>query len=119
MLFGKRGEENVVVRGARVIDPTEGVDAILDVRVDAGMIAQLGTSLETNEHRVIDGKGLVLAPAFVDPHVEGRVDPLRRIDDPRAADHEVVLACAPGEEHHATSTAAAAWTPTGPLVSRS
>jgi dihydroorotase len=72
MLFGRTGEENVVVRGARVIDATEGVDAVLDVRVDAGTIAQLGTNLDTNEHRVIDGEGLVLAPAFVDPHVHLR-----------------------------------------------
>jgi dihydroorotase len=72
MLFGKAGQDNVVVRGARVVDSTEGVDAVLDVRVDAGVVAQLGTNLETNEHRVIDGEGLVLAPAFVDPHVHLR-----------------------------------------------
>jgi dihydroorotase len=72
MLFGKTGQENLVVRGARVVDSTEGVDAVLDVRVDAGVVAQLGTNLETNEHRVIDGEGLVLAPAFVDPHVHLR-----------------------------------------------
>jgi dihydroorotase len=72
MLFGKRGEENVVVRGARVIDAAEGVDAVMDVRVDAGRIAQLGTNLDTNEHRVVEGQGLVLAPAFVDPHVHLR-----------------------------------------------
>src|SRR5439155_2897887 len=50
----------------------EGVDAMLDVRVDGGAIAQLGTNLETNAHRVVDGEGLVLAPAFVDPHVHLR-----------------------------------------------
>ena len=72
MLFGKRGEENLVVRGARVIDPGEGLDAVIDVRVDAGTIAQLGTNLDGNEHRVVDGDGLVLAPAFVDPHVHLR-----------------------------------------------
>jgi dihydroorotase len=72
MLFGKRGKENVVVRGARVIDAAEGVDAVMDVRVDAGTIAQLGTNLDTNEHRVIDGEGMVLAPAFFDPHVHLR-----------------------------------------------
>jgi dihydroorotase len=72
MLCGKTGQENLVVRGARVVDPCEGVDAILDVRVDAGVVAQLGTNLETNEHRVIDGDGLVLAPAFIDPHVHLR-----------------------------------------------
>jgi dihydroorotase len=72
MLFGKTGDQNVVVRGARVIDSSEGVDAVMDVRVDAGAIAQLGTNLETNAHRTIDGGGLVLAPAFVDPHVHLR-----------------------------------------------
>jgi dihydroorotase len=72
MLYGKEGHENLVVRGARVIDPGEGVDAVLDVRIDGGTIAQLGTKLDTNEHRVVDAEGLVLAPAFVDPHVHLR-----------------------------------------------
>jgi dihydroorotase len=72
MLFGGRGEENIVVRGARVIDAAEGVDAVMDVRVDAGTITQLGTNLDTNAHRVVEGEGLVLAPAFVDPHVHLR-----------------------------------------------
>ena len=72
MLFGKQGHENLVVRGARVVDPGEGVDAVLDVRVDGGTVAQLGTNLDTNAHQVVDGQGLVLAPAFVDPHVHLR-----------------------------------------------
>jgi dihydroorotase len=73
MLFGKAApKENIVVRGARVVDPVEGVDAVLDVRVDDGVIAALGTELDTNAHRVVEGSGLVLAPAFVDPHVHLR-----------------------------------------------
>jgi dihydroorotase len=72
MLFGKQGREDLIVRGAHVIDTAAGVDAVLDVRVDGGTIAQLGTNLETNAHRVVDGRGLVLAPAFVDPHVHLR-----------------------------------------------
>jgi dihydroorotase len=72
MLFGKQGSDDLVIRGARVIDSGEGVDAVLDVRVDGGTIAQLGTNLETNAHRVVDGQGLLLAPAFVDPHVHLR-----------------------------------------------
>jgi len=73
MLYAKQGAtENLVVRGARVLDPAEGVDAVMDVRVDDGVIAALGASLDTNSHRVLDGDGLVLAPAFVDPHVHLR-----------------------------------------------
>ena len=72
MLFGKQGRDDLIVRGAHVIDTAGGVDAVLDIRVDGGTIAQLGTNLETNAHRVVDGQGLVLAPAFVDPHVHLR-----------------------------------------------
>ncbi|TMM23306.1 MAG: dihydroorotase [Actinobacteria bacterium] len=74
MLFVRNGRsDDLVVRGARVLDPAEGVDGVCDVRVDGGTIAQLGTNLETNEHRVVDGSGLVLAPGFVDAHVHLRV----------------------------------------------
>jgi dihydroorotase len=73
MLFAKQSpSENLVVRGARVLDPVEGVDAVMDVRVDDGVIAALGANLDANSHKVIDADGLVLAPAFVDPHVHLR-----------------------------------------------
>jgi dihydroorotase len=73
MLWGKTGREDLVVRDAHVIDPVEGIDAVCDVRVDGGTVSQLGTNLETNGHRGVDAAGLVLAPAFVDPHVHLRV----------------------------------------------
>jgi dihydroorotase len=63
---------DLVIRGARVLDPAHGVDAKLDIRVDGGVIAQLGEELATNGHRVVEGAGQLLAPAFVDPHVHLR-----------------------------------------------
>jgi dihydroorotase len=72
MLAGRTGTDDVVVRGARVLDPVEGIDATVDVRIDNGVIAQIGLDLDTNEHRVIDAAGLTLAPAFIDPHVHLR-----------------------------------------------
>ncbi len=74
MLFAKSGSrDDLVVRGARVVDPVEGIDSVCDVRVDGGTVAQLGTSLEPNGHQVIEADGLLLAPAFIDPHVHLRV----------------------------------------------
>jgi dihydroorotase len=73
MLVGKEGpRENLIVTGARVLDPGEGIDTTVDVRVDDGVISAVGARLERNGHRVLDGDGLVLAPAFVDPHVHLR-----------------------------------------------
>jgi dihydroorotase len=73
MLFAKdEPRDNIVVRGARVLDPVEGIDETVDVRVDDGVVAALGCDLDTNSHRVIEGRGLVVAPAFVDPHVHLR-----------------------------------------------
>ncbi|HZT16621.1 MAG TPA: dihydroorotase [Gaiellaceae bacterium] len=72
MLAGPVGRDDLVIRGARVLDPVEGVDAVLDVRVDGGTIAALASELDANGHRVVDAGGLVLAPAFVDPHVHLR-----------------------------------------------
>jgi dihydroorotase len=67
--------ENLVIRGARVVDPVERIDAVLDVVVDGGVIARLEStgSNRENGHRVVNGEGLLLAPAFVDPHVHLRV----------------------------------------------
>jgi dihydroorotase len=72
MLAGRTGTDNIVIRGARVLDPVEGVDATLDVRIDDGMIAQIGEHLDTNEHRVVEAAEMILAPAFIDPHVHLR-----------------------------------------------
>jgi len=72
MLAGQIGHDDIVIRGARVLDPGEGLAAMLDVRIDDGVIAQIGERLDTNEHKVVDASGLILAPAFVDPHVHLR-----------------------------------------------
>jgi dihydroorotase len=63
--------DDLVVRGARVLDPVEGIEGFVDVRIDRGTIVATG-NVDANGHRVIDGTGLVLAPAFVDPHVHLR-----------------------------------------------
>ena len=72
MLFGKDApKDTLVIKGARVLDPGQSVDAVLDVVVDDGIITSLSGPPQ-NGHRVIDASGLLLAPAFVDPHVHLR-----------------------------------------------
>ena len=53
--------------------PGRGIDAVLEVRIDGGAIAAgRASSVDANEHRVIDGARARAAPAFVDPHVHLR-----------------------------------------------
>lgn len=73
MLWAKAApRENLIVRGARLLDAAAKVDGVMDVRVDGGTIAELGSRLDSNSHRVVEAEGLTLAPAFVDPHVHLR-----------------------------------------------
>jgi dihydroorotase len=63
---------DLVIRGARVLDPVQRVDDSLDVRVDGGVITALGHRLDANGHKIVEAEGLLLTPAFVDPHVHLR-----------------------------------------------
>jgi dihydroorotase len=66
----------LVIRGARVLDPREGIDGRLDVVVAGGEIVALadaGTAEVPEGAEVVDGAGRHLLPAFVDPHVHLRV----------------------------------------------
>ena len=56
-----------VIRGARVIDPANDLDAAVDVLVREGTIAHVGRSLEADAPN-LDADGLVLTPGFVDLH---------------------------------------------------
>jgi dihydroorotase len=66
----------LVVRGARVLDPREGIDGAFDLVVVDGHVAGLapaGSAEVPEGAEVIDGEGRNVLPAFVDPHVHLRV----------------------------------------------
>jgi len=63
--------EPLLLRGGRVIDPASGVDAVVDILVSDGGVARIGTNLEA-QARVIDVRGRVVAPGFVDLHTHLR-----------------------------------------------
>jgi dihydroorotase len=64
---------DVLVRGARLLDPRAGIDTRADLLVREGRIAQVGDAIELPEGvEVIDAAGLHAFPGFVDPHVHLR-----------------------------------------------
>ena len=62
---------DLVIRGGRVVDPESGTDAVRDVGISGGRIARVSEA-RLEGRRVIDAKGLVVAPGFVDLHQHGQ-----------------------------------------------
>ena len=73
MLFGKEGHDDLVIR-SRAGDRSRprGSTTCSTSAIDQGVISQIGLNVDANGHRVVEGRGLVLAPGFVDPHVHLR-----------------------------------------------
>ncbi len=64
--------DRIVIRGGRIIDPASGVDMISDLLIEDGRIAANAPSIEADDAREIDARGLVVAPGFVDLHTHLR-----------------------------------------------
>ena len=62
----------ILFRGGRVVDPSEGLDGLLDVLVDRGRIAAVGARLGAAAERVVDASGLLIVPGLIDMHVHLR-----------------------------------------------
>jgi dihydroorotase len=64
----------LILRGARVLDPAAGIEAVHDVVVRDGRIAELAAPGDGSgaDAEVIDADGLHAFPAFFDPHVHLR-----------------------------------------------
>ena len=62
----------LLIRGGRVVDPEQGLDGNLDVLVVEGRVAEIGRDLPLPEGaapRIVDARGCIVAPGFIDMHV--------------------------------------------------
>jgi dihydroorotase len=61
---------DLVLKGGRVIDPQNGVDAVRDIAVKDGKIAAVAAEIPAAEAKqALDVRGLLLTPGLVDMHV--------------------------------------------------
>ena len=64
---------DLLIKGGRVIDPSQGVDALLDLLVIDGVVKELGTGLTAPAGaRILDAASLVVTPGLIDMHVHLR-----------------------------------------------
>jgi dihydroorotase len=59
---------DLLVKGARVIDPSIGLDAVRDVAIAGGRIAAVEADIATDATETIDARGKIVAPGLIDIH---------------------------------------------------
>ncbi|MCH8539217.1 MAG: dihydroorotase [Opitutales bacterium] len=65
-------DDTLIIRGGRIIDPANNRDEIGDLYAQGGLLVEGLRDDEKKHARVINAKGLVVAPGLVDPHVHFR-----------------------------------------------
>ena len=59
----------ILVRGGRIIDPTQGTDAVSDLLVEDGVVRRMEPAIAPPDGaRVVEADGLIVCPGFVDLH---------------------------------------------------
>jgi dihydroorotase len=62
----------LLLKGGRVIDPARRLDAVQDVLLEGGSVAEVGAKVSPRGAQVIDASGLVVCPGFIDLHTHLR-----------------------------------------------
>lgn len=67
-VFGLAQDYDVLIRNGKVVDGTGNPWRIADVGIRGGKVVAIGDLNEDDGKKVIDAKGLVVAPGFIDIH---------------------------------------------------
>ena len=59
---------SIIIRGARLIDPSKQLDQVTDLHIKGQCIETIGDLTGINAATEIDAKGMILSPSFVDLH---------------------------------------------------
>jgi dihydroorotase len=76
---------DLLVKGGRVLDPSQGLDGVADVAIAAGRVAAVARDLPTSAAaEVLDARGLLVTPGLIDFHVHVYLGGVWNSVDPNA-----------------------------------
>ena len=70
----RRENHSLLIKGGRLIDPAAKIDALMDVLLRDGQVAEIVSpgKIRGSAEEKIDARGLIVAPGFIDLHVHLR-----------------------------------------------
>jgi dihydroorotase len=64
---------SLLIKNGRLIDPSQGIDEVMDILVDKGVVKELGKGLSApSGAEVVDASGKCVVPGLIDMHVHLR-----------------------------------------------
>jgi len=74
MADDKSKSGSLLIKGGRVVDPAAKIDALMDVLLRDGRIAEIAppNKIRGGADKIFDARGLIVAPGFIDLHVHLR-----------------------------------------------
>ena len=64
--------DKLLIKGARIINPIQGIDAVGDLLLQNGIISAVGGSILCEDAQIVNADGWIAAPGLVDMHVHLR-----------------------------------------------
>ena len=73
---------SILIRGGRLLSPADKLDAKLDLRIENGVITEIGprltSKLKGSADTILDARGQVVAPGFVETSMLDGLSPDRK-----------------------------------------
>ena len=63
---------SLLIRGGRVVDPSQGLDEVLDLLLEDGKVAEIGSAVDGGSAEILAADGMVVTPGLIDVHVHLR-----------------------------------------------
>lgn len=76
---------DLIIRGGRVLDPSQNIDQVMDIGISAGKIAALNLAADSQASQVLDANGKLVTAGLIDLHAHVSRDLVSLAVDPDEA----------------------------------
>ena len=62
----------LLIRQGKLVDPVGGIGGVMDILIEDGKLAVIGSDIREPDAQVIDARGMVVCAGLIDMHVHLR-----------------------------------------------